>query len=102
MTTFRPQIYIYSETSGNVGTQEMKLELWFDITKKRIYPFNITFTANTPPYFASTLTTAYVNIGTGSNITLPAITDDEGDPAYYDLNPPSGLPFNVGINGKRI
>ena len=85
-----------------LGHKKWNLNYGLISPKKRIYPFNITFTANTPPYFASTLTTAYVNIGTGSNITLPAITDDEGDPAYYDLNPPSGLPFNVGINGKRI
>lgn len=64
------------------------------------YPFNVTLTNNTEPYFPSPIPTQYANVGFSSNITLPAIADDEGDAAIYDLKDP-GVTFNYEINGKR-
>ncbi|CAI2381883.1 unnamed protein product [Moneuplotes crassus] len=65
-------------------TKEFMMRVYYDPSTPRDYDFNVTFAANTAPYFSSTLAQQYVNCGYSITITIPSGVDDQGDSFYYD------------------
>jgi hypothetical protein len=58
----RSQIIIYNDDNGIVGAPvAMILRLYYNSSHPRDYPFNITFIANTRPYFATPITEIVIN-----------------------------------------
>jgi hypothetical protein len=68
------------------GTEELFLRLYYNSSHNRDYLFNVTFTPNTKPYFATPITELVINWGADQNFTLPTATDDDSDAFSYYFN----------------
>lgn len=76
-------------------TIEYIFRIYYDSAKPRDYPFNVTFVANTPPYFGDTsLPTQVISCETTTSISVSTIIDDEGDAFKSRLDTPT-IPFTA-------
>ena len=92
-------MYVQTLDSVFAGTNHnLYLRLYHNSSSPRDYPFNINFTANTHPVFsASSISDQIVNWLYDVNITMPSVSDAEGDSVQYQIVPPSNTNFSYQL-----
>ncbi|CAI2385481.1 unnamed protein product [Moneuplotes crassus] len=71
---------------------EYYVKIYHTLAEVRTYDFNITYSANNPPVFSTSMTNPAIPCETNINVTLPDV-DDEGDQIVFSITSlPGSLP----------
>ena len=74
-----------------------KARVYYDSSKKREYPFSVTYVANSRPYFNdASLPTQVISCGVDTSLTVSTFTDDDGDASEFKLTTPT-IPFTATL-----